>query len=100
MSCCDSTDKIPFLETKAKNFKALLLKYNPDATVMDLIENFKPSSLISTILTYVVPIIASGTLDASVCEMMTHLTVPTDEQKEVKAKLKLYLVMFNEVVLA
>lgn len=89
-----------FLHSKAENFKKMIQSYQPDDEVQKLISGFKEDSLISTIITYVVPVIASGTLEQTVTEIMSHLTVPAEQQKEVKTKLRLYLVMFNEVALA
>ena len=100
MSCCESTEKLPFLKEKAANFKKMILSLSPDKETLELINNFQEDSLIRTILTYVVPIIASGNLENSVKELMTHLIVPEADQKMISMKLKAYFIMFNEVVLA
>lgn len=99
MSCC-TTDKASFLKEKAANFKKMILGLQPDKETIELINNFKEETLITTILTYVVPIIASGNLSQTSHELMTHLTIPKGEEQATNVKIKAYFIMFNDVVLA
>ena len=97
MSCCSKKD---FLEQKALNFREYLLKYKPAPEVQAYIETFNKDKLIVTLLAIVVPIVKAGAASSAVTDLMKKLTVPEEEAPEVAERLKRYLEMFANVVLA
>lgn len=91
--------KIEFLESKAMNFKKYIESFEPNDTVKQYIDTFKPELLAQTISTVIVPIVQLGQIEYTVDELMTNLTVPESNKPDVKKKLIAYIQMFNDVLL-
>ena len=99
-SCCSSKSKDEFLKEKAQNFKTFILKYKPNAEVLEFINKFDPSSIQTTTLTVLLPMKSTGSSESAILELMTKLTIPSEEQAAVKDKIQRYLDLFCEVCLS
>jgi len=101
--CCPvkpSVDKtkVSFILEKAKNFKAYLSEYSPDASIQPYIDGFDEKMVVPTIITAVVPIVKAGKTESAVLDLMKKLKVPDEKHEEVKTKLIRYMEMFYKVV--
>jgi energy-converting hydrogenase Eha subunit H len=92
MSCCNTT-KEQFLIQKGKNFKEFILKYKPDADVLQYMEKFNETNILSSIITLLVPIKLTGN-EVAVNELLSKLTIPATEVAVVKDKVQRYFEMF------
>jgi energy-converting hydrogenase Eha subunit H len=92
MSCCNTT-KEQFLIQKGKNFKEFILKYKPDADVLQYMEKFNETNILSSIITLLVPIKLTGN-EVAVNELLSKLTIPANEVAQVKDKVQRYFEMF------
>lgn len=92
MSCCNTT-KEQFLIQKGKNFKEFILKYNPDADVLQYMEKFNETNILSSIITLLVPIKLTGN-EVAVNELLSKMTIPANEVAQVKDKVQRYFEMF------
>jgi energy-converting hydrogenase Eha subunit H len=92
MSCCNTT-KEQFLIQKGKNFKEFILKYKPDADVLQYMEKFNETNILSSIVTLLVPIKLTGN-EVAVNELLSKLTIPANEVAQVKDKVQRYFEMF------
>ena len=92
MSCCNTT-KEQFLIQKGKNFKEFILKYKPDADVLQYMEKFNETNILSSIITLLVPIKLTGN-EVAVNELLSKMTIPANEVAVVKDKVQRYFEMF------
>jgi len=92
MSCCNTT-KEQFLIQKGKNFKEFILKYKPDNDVLQYMEKFNETNILSSIITLLVPIKLTGN-EVAVNELLSKLTIPANEVAQVKDKVQRYFEMF------
>jgi hypothetical protein len=92
MSCCNTT-KEQFLIQKGKNFKEFILKYKPDADVLQYMEKFNETNILSSIITLLVPIKLTGN-EVAVNELLSKMTIPANEVAQVKDKVQRYFEMF------
>ena len=92
-----SISKHEFLKQKAQNFRTLLLSYEPDAEVQNMLSGFNEMMLMPTIHTVLLPLKASGKLEATVAQVMTKLKVPDAEKATVQSKILRYFELFIEV---
>lgn len=100
-SCCSAKTtptKEAFLKEKAHNFRAFLLSYKPNDEVMEFINGFDEGSIVSVVLTKLVPMKALGATEQSVVELMGKLSIPPGEMEAVKTKLLRYIEMFVTIV--
>ena len=102
MSCCESQaakTKYEFIKEKALNFKAFLLKHDPNDEVKEFINKFDEIKLYPTIMTFLVPARALGTSEMMVDELLGKLqNLPDGEREAVKSKIIRYFDMFVELV--
>lgn len=102
MSCCNKekeTTKQEFLIEKGKNFKKYLLTFKPNTEVLEYMEKFDEKNIMSSILTLLVPLKATGTSETAINELLSKLIVPTNEIPAVKEKIGKYFDMFVDVVI-
>jgi uracil phosphoribosyltransferase len=100
MSCCNKeTTKTEFLIEKGKNFKKYILTYRPNSEVVEYMHQFDEKNIMSSILTLLVPMKATGSSDMAINELISKLTVPTDEIPAVKEKIGKYFDMFVDVAI-
>ena len=92
MSCCNTT-KEQFLIQKGKNFKEFILKYKPDADVLQYMEKFNETNILSSIITLLVPIKLTGN-EVAVNELLSKMTIPANEVAVLKDKVQRYFEMF------
>jgi hypothetical protein len=92
MSCCNTT-KEQFLIQKGKNFKEFILKYKPDADVLQYMEKFNETNILSSIITLLVPIKLTGN-EVAVNELLSKMIIPANEVAVVKDKVQRYFEMF------
>jgi hypothetical protein len=103
MSCCNKekeTTKSEFLIEKGKNFKKYLLTFNPNSEVLEYMEKFDEKNIMTSILTLLVPLKATGTSETAINELLSKLVVPTHQVSEVKEKISRYFDMFVDVVIS
>lgn len=100
MSCCNKeTTKEAFLIQKGKNFKEFIMKYKPDAEVQDYMAKFDEKNILSSIIVLLVPLMATGTQETAINELISKLNIPASETADVKAKITRYFDMFVDVVM-
>ena len=100
MACCNKTTQAEFLIQKGKNFKEFIMKYKPDAEVLDYMGKFDEKNILSSVLTLLVPLKATGTQETAINELLSKLTIPANEVEAVKDKIGRYFDMFVEVVIS
>ena len=102
MSCCNKekeTTKSEFLIEKGKNFKKYILTFKPNSEVLEYMEKFDEKNIMSSILTILVPLKATGTSENAINELLSKLIVPTDQISGVKEKIGKYFDMFVDVAI-
>ena len=102
MACCNKseTTQAEFLIQKGKNFKEFIMKYKPDAEVVEYMGKFDEKNILSSVLTLLVPLKATGTQESSINELLSKLTIPATEVNAVKDKIGRYFDMFVDVILS
>jgi len=90
-------ERLPFLQSKAENFRAFVLGQNPDAELAAHIDTFRPEMLLPTLTTVLLPAIGLKGVHGVVDEIMAHLE-PVDKAA-VRDKLVRYITCFYEVLL-
>ena len=90
--------KTNFVTSKAKNLKAYLLGFAPNAEAQAMMDGFDESQIIPTIMTKLVPMAVLCQLDKVVDAVMETLTVPENQVPEVRAKIMAYLRCFVDVM--
>lgn len=90
-------ERLPFLQSKAENFRAFVLGQHPDAELAAQIDTFRPEMLLPTLTTVLLPAIAVKGIEGVVDDLMAHLT-PSDPGA-VRGKLVRYVTCFYEVLL-
>jgi hypothetical protein len=102
MSCCNKekeTTKTEFLIEKGKNFKKFILTLKPNSEVLEYMEKFDEKNIMSSILTLLVPLKATGTSETAINELLSKLIIPTDQVSDVKDKIGRYFDMFVDVAI-
>jgi hypothetical protein len=101
MSCCNGTQsKEAFLIQKGKNFREYINKYKPTKEVLDYMDRFNETNLMTSITSLLIPLKLSGTSSAIIGELIKRLEIPANEEEEVKSKIGRYFDMFAEVSLS
>ena len=85
-----------FITQKAENFKAYLLALTPDAELKLQLDGYSNEKIMPTILTVLIPAVATLGLDGVVSEIVSHVT--TADTDAVKEKVKRYMQCFLEAV--
>lgn len=94
--CCN---KSVFLLSKAKNFKAFILQYNPDADIQQWLSSFNETMLIPSIMTMLVPLSKLNKLSETADQVLAKMEVPDNQKSEVRDKMIKYFNMFCEIVM-
>ena len=97
MSCCSEQTREQFLIEKAKNFRAFIMKYEPDDEVKAFMNQFNEENVISTAATILTPLKALGTIDLVITDLMGKIKVPAEEAEAVRVKIGRYIDLFLEV---
>lgn len=103
MACCNKETQMTraeFLIQKGKNFKQFIMKYKPDDDVLEYMAKFDEKNVLSSILTLLVPLKATGNQDKTIEGLLEKLTIPGDEVQSVREKIGRYFDMFIEIVLS
>ena len=100
MSCCKKeTTKTEFLIEKGKNFKKYIMSFQPNSEVLEYMEKFDEKNIMSSILTLLVPLKATGMSETTINELLSKLIVPANEVSNVKEKIGKYFDMFVDVAI-
>ena len=75
------------------------MTFKPDTEVLQYMEQFNEKNIMSSILTLLVPLKATGTSETAINELLSKLIIPSSEISAVKDKIGKYFDMFVDVAI-
>ena len=90
-------DRFAYLKDKVANFRIFILNHNPDDIVLEQLKAYEPDTVIATIATVVLPMIALRGIPSVALELFSHLRPPKGQDRiDVIHKIERYLHCFQE----